>query len=282
VLDELKLRYKELELIKRLGICAMIALIPGVYIYFNDAVDVDAQFAEAEVQEKEAADKLLTAENQLKNFQKTQSELEFTKEQLKKAEERLPASVAIDEVLRDVGKISKEMSVNVRLFEPQAEVIRGDDYKYSEVPISISVEAKEYSQICEWIDRVAGGKSRIYIKSWTLGRRQAKSELEVQKSADKINSSDPLILAEQKGTAARDRLRVVLEGQFSLYKMASAEQLAANINPEKINSNQPRRENEKVTDPSKSVNPTEVEPAEASKTQASSNGASHSAMEGVL
>ena len=282
MLDELKLRYKELELIKRLGICAMIALIPGVYIYFNDAVDVDAQFAEAEVQEKEAADKLLAAENQLKNFQKTQSELEFTKEQLKKAEERLPASVAIDEVLRDVGKISKEMSVNVRFFEPQAEVIRGDDYKYSEVPISISVEAKEYSQICEWIDRVAGGKSRIYIKSWTLGRRQAKSELEVQKSADKVNSIDPLILAEQKGTAARDRLRIVLEGQFSLYKMASAEQLAANIKPEKINSNQPRRENEKVTDPSKSVNPTEVEPAEASKTQASSTGASHSAMEGVL
>ncbi len=227
MLDELKLRYKELELFKRLGICALLALLPGIYVYFDESTEVDEQYAQAEIQEKAAADKLLAAENKLKNLEKTQSQLEFTKDQLKKAEARLPEQVAIDEILRTVGKISKEMSVNIRFFEPQPALVQGQDYKYLEVPIAMTAEARDYAQICEWVDRVAGGKSRIYIKSWTIERSRSAPGPDEVRNADEMNKSvDPAIVAERQAIAARDRVKVVLKGQFSLYKMAGAEQLS--------------------------------------------------------
>ncbi len=261
MLDELKLRYKELELIKRLGICALLALLPGIYAYFNDSTEVDEQYEQAELQEKTAADKLLVAENKLKNLEKTQAQLEFTKEQLKKAESRLPEQVAIDEVLRNVGKISKEMSVNIRFFEPQASVIQGQDYKYLEVPIAMTAEARDYAQLCEWVDRVAGGKSRMYIKSWSIERGRSSRQEDSRASDEATIGVDPAVLEERQAVAARDRVKVILKGQFSLYKMATPDQLAeANKNPSNGQTPNP-------ADRDKGATPTNAAPTPGTKAQ---------------
>jgi Tfp pilus assembly protein PilO len=226
VLDELKLRYKELELAKRLAICALLALLPGIYTYFGESSTVDEEYEQADLQEKAAAQKLLTADKKLKNLEKTQSQLEFTKDQLKKAEARLPEQIAIDEVLRTVGKISKDMSVNVRFFEPQPQIIQGDEYKYVEVPIAIAAEAKDYGQICEWVDRVAGGRSKIYVKSWVLERGRVTKQNETRMTDAVPKTISPATLEYEQAVAARDNVKLIVRGQFSLFKMATSEQLA--------------------------------------------------------
>lgn len=226
MLDELKIRYKQSKLSVRLAICALLALIPAALLYMDESSLVDEEYAKADTEQKEAADRLVQADETMKNLPKKEKELAFTREQLKKAEDRLPDNVVIDEVLRTIGKSAKTYGVNVALFEPQAEVVRGDSYKYTEVPLRVSVEGHDYGQICEWLDDVAGSKSKIYLKSWKLGRKAGSSR------ADPLaaNSAEPVVgqvltpsqIAERSGKKARENLRLVLDADISLFKLASA------------------------------------------------------------
>ena len=229
MLDELKIRYKEMSFRKRLVFCVLLSLIPAAYVYLDESANLDEEYEQADAAEKAAAAQLLRADNQLKNLQKTENELEFAKEQLKKAEARLPDSILIDEILRTTGKLARESAVKVLFFEPNAPIIKGDEYKYVEVPLKISVEAPEYSQICEWLDSIAGLKTKIYLKSWVVTRRMI-----IPPVPDGAPVVDPNLLAtstpsmrdELEGRISRKNVRVTLAGEFSLYKLASAEELA--------------------------------------------------------
>ena len=226
MLDELKIRYKQSKLLVRFALCALVAIVPAALLYFDESATVDEEYAAAETQEKAAAQKLLQAEETLKNLPKAEKDLAFTREQLKKAESRLPDSLAIDEILRSIGKSSKTFGINVVLFEPQPEIVRGDKYKYTEIPLKLTVEGNDYSQICEWLDDVAGSKSKIYLKSWRVSRKVA---------VNKENDPNSLTLqavqgqaltasqvAEQDGRRARENLRIILDADVSLFKLASA------------------------------------------------------------
>ncbi len=229
--DDLKIRYKESKLPVRLGLCAFVAMIPAAFLYVEDSSAVDEEYKNAENLEKAAAQKLLAAENTLKNMPKKEAELAFTREQLKKAESRLPDNVAVDEILRTVAKSSKTYGVNITLFEPQAEILRGDNYKFLELPFKISVEANDYSQICEWLDNVIGSKSKIYLRSWKLSRNAGSiSDIEgagILAGPTIGQSLTTSQLAEQDGRKARERLRLLLETDVSVFKMASAAQMAS-------------------------------------------------------
>ena len=229
MLDELKIRYKEMSLRKRLAFCVLLSLIPAVYVYLDESATLDEEYEQADNAEKAAAAQLLQADNQLKNLQKTENELEFVKDQLKKSEARLPDSVLIDEILRTTGKLARESAVKVLFFEPNAQIIKGDEYKYVEVALKISVEAAEYSQICEWLDSIAGLKTKMYLKSWVVTRRKIippTPEGVPFVDSNLLATSTPSMRAEQEGRISRQNVRLTLEGEFSLYKLASAEELA--------------------------------------------------------
>lgn len=259
MLDELKLRYKETSLLKRLLLCAIVALIPAGLLYLDESSVIEEEYAAAETAEKAAASKLLEADNTLKNLAKVEGELAFTREQLKKAESRLPETIAMDEILRTVGKTAKDSKVTVRLFEPMQDIMRGDTYKYSEVPIKISVEAHDYSQLCEWVDSLAGIKSKIYLKAWKLGRRAAShkdEKLGVLAAPAPAVDLDPSIAAEQQGRKARENFLVVMDANFSLYKMPSAAQVEF-PDPAALDPKNPP-ENKKETAPKAKEAPTEA------------------------
>jgi Tfp pilus assembly protein PilO len=224
VFDELKIKYKALSLLKRLIICVLAGLLPGAYLYYDQATIVEEEFAAAEAGEKQAAQNLLDVDKKLKNLEKTESELAFTTEQLKKAETRLPNDVAIDEVLRQVAKSAKDSSVTIVNFVPGTELLRGDEYKYVEMPIKMVVEAHEYSQLCSWLDTIAGLKARIYLKSWNLKREVGVPEQDPGSVAG-INDSqglDEVAKAELEARRPRELLRLKLDAELSLYKLAVA------------------------------------------------------------
>lgn len=223
--EELKLKYKTSSIAARLLLCCLVGLLPGAFIYSEQAEIVDAEYAAADSEEKAASLKLLDADKKLKNLEKTESELAFTTQQLKKAETQLPNNVAIDEILRQVGKIAKELSVTVVKFEPLADVIRGDDYKYSEIPIKVTVEAHEYSQLCAWVDNIAGLNARLFLKSWSMKREAGRESPANQASLEATDSEkvDEVTKAEQDARRPRENLRLVLASEFSVYRMAPSQ-----------------------------------------------------------
>lgn len=222
MLDELKIKYKNLNLYKRLIICVLAGLLPGVYLYYDQAAIVEEEFAAAEAAEKDAAQKLLDVDKKLKNLEQTERDLAFTTEQLKKAETILPSSVAIDEILRQVGKSAKSSSLMIMRFEPKPEAVKGDEYKYIEMPFDMEVEASEYSQICSWLDSIAGLKARIYVKSWALKREVGREKQAAQgdSGANGSGTENDFGREELLARRARENLRLKLTANFAVYRIA--------------------------------------------------------------
>ena len=226
MLEELKIRYKQTKLSMRLAILVAVAIIPAALYYFDETSVIEEEFSKAETEEKAAAQKLLEAENTLKNIPEAESQLVFTRDQLAKAEGRLPSTVVVDEILRFIGKSAKKFDVNVISFEPQPEVARGNEYKFTELPFKITVDGHDYGQICEWLDEVSGVKSQMFLKSWKINRKAGRAGV----VANQANSPAAIGLSESQlvekaGLDARENLRLILDAEFSVYKLASHHRL---------------------------------------------------------
>ncbi len=224
MLDELKIRYKESKPAVRLSLCAVLAFVPALLTYSDESPLLDEEYTKAEVEERTAAKKLVEADNLLKNLAKAEDELRTTKDQLEKAEERLPNEVMMDEVLRFIGKTSKSSGVRIAFFEPQKEVLQGSDYKYYEVPIKLTAEATDFGKMCEWLDEMAGSNSKIYLKSWKMSRKgiaeaDRSNVKPIVKSIFGSNLSESE-MSEIEGTLSRKRMRLVLEADLSMFKLA--------------------------------------------------------------
>lgn len=227
--DDLLFFYKNSVLLKRLMVCAFLGLLPGVYVYFDGIEMVEAESEAATAGEATAAAQLETVTKQIEILPSLTAQLEKTREQLKIAEARLPDKVQIDQVLRTVGVTVKPAGAEVINFTPQAQVVRGDVYKYVEVPVKIEVEAKEYAQICEWLDSVAGESKLMYLNSWSISARAGKpsdsgSIVQNQSAAPGLPSD-----ASQRGMASREGLRLKFMGDFSLYRLATSSEISAPV-----------------------------------------------------
>lgn len=236
-MDELKEKYKALSLAKRLALCFILGLLPAAYLYYDQADGLEQQLAEADNAEKAAAKKLQGADEQLKNLEKTESQLAFTSEQLKKAETRLPDEVSIDEILRNIAKSAKDSGVTVAEFTPMSEIIKGDDYKYAEIPLKMTVEAHEYSQICSWLDTIAGLKSKLYLKSWILKRQAGIGQQGTPDSLTRQESTSDVERALEEAMRPRRELVLKLSADFSVHRLAMGGPSRTTTAPAPVNPN---------------------------------------------
>ena len=222
MLAELKIKYKSLPLWQRLIICLISGFLPGAYLYYEQAAVVEEEFATAETQEKIAAQKLLDVDKTLKNLEQTEREQAFTTEELKKAETRLPTYVAVDEILRQLAKSAKDSSVTIVNFQPEPEVVKGNEYKYVEMPMKITVEAHEYSQLCSWLDTIAGLKARLYLKSWQMSRVAGQDDQQPTAANNGSGSAlDEVARAELEAKRPRELLRLRLDANLSVYRITT-------------------------------------------------------------
>ena len=223
-MDELKAKYKALSLGKRLTLCFFLGLLPAAYLYYEQAPGLEEELTTAEMAEKVAAKKLVDADKQLKNLEKTEGELAFTTDQLKKAETRLPDNVSIDEILRNIGKSAKDSGVTIAEFQPMSEMTKGDDYKYTEMPLKMIVEAHEYSQICSWLDTIAGLKSKLYLKSWSLRRQAGTDQPGGRDAGNNPDATNEVERALEEAMRPRRELVLKLSADFSVYRLAMSGQ----------------------------------------------------------
>lgn len=227
MLEEFKFFYKNLSLYRRLLLCSLTAMIVPLYVYFNRVDDVESQYETAVNENLIASQKLEDAKTRSFKLPTLVAELESTREQLKLLESALPDTVKIDEVLRTVGKTVKPAAVQVLLFKPEAQIVRGDVYKYAEIPVKISVEAHEYSQICEWLDSVAGESKPMYLNSWRISPA-AKATLGKpgEDGQNTVPQAKVLDTNAQSAQLSRDNLKLKFEGEFSMFKLATDAEVA--------------------------------------------------------
>ena len=231
MLDEFKFFYRNSVLYKRLLICALAGMLVPLYVYFDGVDETEAQYDAAVTAEGAANKALEDAKIRSSKLPTLMAELETTREQLKLVESELPDSVKIDEVLRTVGKTVKPAAIQVLLFKPEAQIIRGDVYKYVEVPVKISVEAREYSQICEWLDSVAGESKPMYLKAWTIMPLPSPaSKSGNQPIEDGRVPPKPLDLEALQAQSSRENLRLRFDGSFSMFKLATEADVAQDLN----------------------------------------------------
>jgi Tfp pilus assembly protein PilO len=231
MLEEFKFFYRNLTLYKRLLICSLAGMLVPLYVYFDGVDEVESRYEAAVTENAKASKQLEEAKIKASELPTLVAQLESTREKLKLVEAALPDNVKIDEVLRTVGKTVKPAEVQVLLFRPEPQILRGDVYKYVEVPVSISVEAHEYSQICEWLDSVAGESKPMYLNSWKIKPAAADTSSK-SGQADPGAGSQPTgpALAEQLARASREDLKLKFEGRFSMFKLATEKDIPAEPN----------------------------------------------------
>jgi hypothetical protein len=101
-----------------------------------------------------------------------------------------------------------------------SEMTRGDEYKYTEIPLKMIVEAHEYSQICSWLDTIAGLKSKLYLKSWSLMRQAGTNQPGGRDAGSSPDPTNEVERALEDAMRPRRDLVLKLSADFSVYRLA--------------------------------------------------------------
>jgi Tfp pilus assembly protein PilO len=165
--DELKYRFKSMVPWKRMVLVIFLGFIPGAYTYFEDIDGVEEQLAQATDKELKARQVLSDAKTKIKNLPEVESKLAFTREQLKKAETRLPGEVNVDEVIGQLGKAGKSHDVQVKSIIPEGFKTITGEFPYDEVKYKVTMTGR-FPNLAAWLDDVASPLTRSYPKSWTI------------------------------------------------------------------------------------------------------------------
>jgi len=84
-----------------------------------------------------------------------------------------------------------------------------------------------------WLDAVAGSKSKMYLKSWSITRSAARSPNEETQANPMVplggSVLDPSVLAEQDAKRSRDGLRLALAANLSVYKLSPTSGVASAV-----------------------------------------------------
>jgi len=163
----------------------------------------------------------------VKNLPEMESKLAFTSEQLKKAEEVLPSSVLIDEVIESVGKNAKEADVFLKNFAPLGEKTIGGDYPYDEIRFKITMGGK-FANLTKWMDLLAGSETKGYVKSLefkrgvSLATRRLIQEMNQPKSAqDGEDEVKKIESAYEKAIKGRDDYALDLVTEVVYYRAST-------------------------------------------------------------
>lgn len=167
--EELKERYKLLPLWARFLIAAVLGILPGAYVYYDEGDALQAQLEQETSNEATARDKFESSRQQKANLPKLEEELAFTEEQLLKAKKKLPDSYKIEDVLQKAATIAKEVGVKLVQFDPGDEVPHVEDYKYVELPIKTELQGR-FSQIAAFFDRVVHLENSIFVRKIEMTR----------------------------------------------------------------------------------------------------------------
>ncbi len=195
-LEELKERYKMLPMWARLLVAALIGLIPGGLIYYDEGDTLQAQLVTSQGNEEGARAKFEEARRQKANLPQLEEQLEFTDQQLTKAKKRLPDSYRIEDVLQKTATIAKEVGVRMAKFDPGAEIPHRDSYRYVEMPIKTELSGR-FAEVVAFFDRVVHLESSIFLQRIVLERAKLTASGDNEVRSVDTNGKTPFQIAKE-------------------------------------------------------------------------------------
>jgi Tfp pilus assembly protein PilO len=164
---ELTERYKAMPRRNRMiGMVCAGVLFP-VYTYFNDLPPLEEQLVAVQGELGEAQRKFEKVDKERKNLPKLEEELKFVQDQLKRAKALLPERIHIEDVLQKTASIARETRVMLRDFTPGNEREVSGDYRYAEIPISLSISGG-FVNLMGFYDRLVHLGSNVRLRGLTF------------------------------------------------------------------------------------------------------------------
>ena len=246
MLAEYLFKYRMLKPWARALFIFIVGLLPGAYKYMEEADVVEGELADATSKEAASRQKLSMVKAQLKDLPALEAKQVATKEQLKKAESKLPTQIFVDQVLHMVSQYANESDVRIMKFEPRGNKLITGEYPYNEVRFKLSMEG-HYGRLGEWLDSVGGAKSTAYVRNWKLDRskgvraaiaaRQMSQYDNILSKADETLDPEPRHVVQNRdpnktgwsadmADAARQDIRLAMETEFVMHSSATVAQLA--------------------------------------------------------
>src|SRR5262245_25697247 len=115
--EELKERYRLLPFWVRMGAMFVLGIIPGLYLYFKEIEALETKVEEQRVEEAQVRARFEDARRKKAKLPELEETLSLIIEEMSIAKKKLPEQVLIDEVLEEIARIAKEVSVSLVLFD---------------------------------------------------------------------------------------------------------------------------------------------------------------------
>ena len=167
MLDEAKENYREMGYKQRALIMFIFGLLPAGYIYYEEGSGLSEKLQAAQQTKVAENKKYQVAKNKKENLPLLEEKFTKVTEQLRKAQEKLPNKIYMDDILHSTASIAKETGIRFKSFKPGEERILQGGYQYAELPIALDFTAK-YSQVMTFFDNIANMEKIIHLRNINL------------------------------------------------------------------------------------------------------------------
>lgn len=178
---ELIAQYKEYPRRNRLLGMLGLGLVLPVYAYTNDLPPLEEQLGSMRNELSEAQRKYEKVEVERKNLPKIEEEFKFVQEQLVKAKASLPERLQIEDILQRTASLARETNVSLKDFSPSQEQEIKADYRYAEVPISLSLTGG-FGNVMSYYDRLVHLASNVRLRGLNFSPQQLQGSAKTSSS----------------------------------------------------------------------------------------------------
>ena len=218
--EELKERYRTTNLVVRLLLVSVIVALPMAYYYFDSVESVDNDLEFFTTQLNASRTKFERANKAFQNQGELQEQLIYTEQQLAKAREKLPDTFNVDQFLRKVATISREVGVVLDVFDPAEERCGKSEVNHKELPIKVAINGK-YAEIATFVDRIV--HLDISVTAENIGITRAVPDAESEAGSGLNPGADGTLSLAQAETK-RKRLRLNADMELVLYKSSRGDE----------------------------------------------------------
>ncbi len=167
MLEEARENYKDMNYKQRALIMALVGLLPAAYIYYDEGSGLSEKLQSAQQTKISENKKYQVAKNKKENLPLLEERFTKVTKQLRRAQEKLPNKIYMDDILHSTASLAKETGIRFKSFKPGAERVIKDAHQYAEMPIALDFTAK-YSQIMTFFDNIANMEKIIHLRNISM------------------------------------------------------------------------------------------------------------------
>jgi len=167
MLEEAKENYKEMSFKQRALIMVLVGLLPTVYIYYDEGSGLSEKLQTAQQTKITESKKYQVAKNKQEKLPLLEEKLTKVTEQLRRAQEKLPNKIYMDDILHSTANIAKDAGIKFNLFKPGAETAKQGAHQYKEMSIALDFTA-QYSQVMTFFDNIANMEKIIHLRNISM------------------------------------------------------------------------------------------------------------------